>query len=200
MSSPAPPFVDLRSYLMFLESAGRLQRVHAPVDKQWEIACVARWAMESTPDEQRYAILFEQVKDHTVPVAVNLYASRALCAGALGVAPEAVLQHWAAALTTPHQPIRVETAPVQEVLETDSAASLLSLPVPVWTPGRDAGPYLSAGNVITKDPGTGVQNLGNYRLQIHDARRAGLFFGSRLQHGAIHCAKYHERDASNSHR
>jgi len=193
MSSPAPPFVDLRSYLMFLESAGRLQRVHAPVDKQWEIACVARWAMESTPDEQRYAILFEQVKDHTVPVAVNLYASRALCAGALGVAPEAVLQHWAAALTTPHQPIRVETAPVQEVLETDSAASLLSLPVPVWTPGRDAGPYLSAGNVITKDPGTGVQNLGNYRLQIHDARRAGLFFGSRLQHGAIHCAKYHER-------
>ena len=162
MSSPAPPFVDLRSYLMFLESAGRLQRVHAPVDKQWEIACVARWAMESTPDEQRYAILFEQVKDHTVPVAVNLYASRALCAGALGVAPEAVLQHWAAALTTPHQPIRVETAPVQEVLETDSAASLLSLPVPVWTPGRDAGPYLSAGNVITKDPGTGVQNLGNF--------------------------------------
>lgn len=194
MSGPsAPPFLDLQSYLTFLESAGRLRRVHAPVDKDWEIACIARWAMESMPSEQSYAILFEQVKDYAVPVAVNLYASHALYAKALGVAPEAVLQKWATALTSPQQPIPVETAPAQEVVETSATASLLSIPAPVWTPGRDAGPYLSAGNVITKDPDTGVQNLGNYRVQIHDAQRAGLFFGSRMQHGAIHCAKYHER-------
>src|SRR5207237_379741 len=189
----APPFLDLQSYLTFLEGAARLRRVHPPVDKNWEIACIARWAMESTPDEQGYAILFEQVKDYAVPVAVNLYPSYAVYASALGVSPQAVLQRWATALTAPQQPIPVETALAQEVVETGAAASLLSIPAPVWTPGRDAGPYLSAGNVITKDPETGVQNLGNYRLQIHDARRAGLFFGSRLQHGAIHCAKYHER-------
>jgi 2,5-furandicarboxylate decarboxylase 1 len=192
MSGPsAPPFLDLQSYLRFLESAGRLRRVQAPVDKDGEIACIARWALESTPDEQSYAILFEQVKDYAVPVAVNLYASHALYASALGVSPQAVLQRWATALTAPQQTVPVESAPAQEVVET-TAASLLSIPAPVWTPGRDAGPYLSAGNVITKDPETGVQNLGNYRLQIHDPKRAGLFFGSRMQHGAIHCAKHQE--------
>lgn len=194
MSGPAdPPFLDLQSYLSFLDSAGRLQRVHAPVNKDWEIACIARWAMESVAHDQSYAILFERVKDHAVPVAVNLYASHSLYASALGVAPQAVLQRWATALTTPEHPVSVETAPVQEVVETNAGASLLSLPAPVWTPGRDAGPYLSAGNVITKDPETGIQNLGSYRIQIHDAKRAGLFFGSRMQHGAIHCAKYHQR-------
>jgi UbiD family decarboxylase len=191
--SSSPPFWDLQSYLGFLESVGRLRRVHAPVDKDWEIACIARWAMESTPDEQSYAILFEQVKGYTAPVAVNLYASHSLYASALGVAPQSLLQHWAGALSAPRQPIPVETALAQEVVETGPAASLLSIPAPVWTPGRDAGPYLSAGNVITKDPETGVQNLGNYRIQIHDASRVGLFFGSRVQHSAIHCAKYHQR-------
>jgi UbiD family decarboxylase len=188
-----PPFLDLQSYLSFLESAGRLRRVHAPVDKDWEIACIARWAMESVADDQSYAILFERVKDYAVPVAVNLYGSHSLYASALGVAPQAVLERWATALMTPQQPVPVATAPAQEVVDTGAGASLLSIPAPVWTPGRDAGPYLSAANVITKDPVTRVQNLGNYRIQIHDAKRAGLFFGSRRQHGAIHCAKYHER-------
>ena len=194
MSGPSgPPFLDLQSYLGFLESVGRLRRVRPPVDKDWEIACIARWAMESTPDEQSYAILFEQVKGYTAPVAVNLYASHSLYASALGVAPQSLLHHWAGALSAPRQPIPVETALAQEVVETGPGASLLSIPAPVWTPGRDAGPYLSAGNVITKDPETGVQNLGNYRIQIHDASRVGLFFGSRMQHGAIHCAKYTQR-------
>jgi len=38
-----------------------------------------------------------------------------------------------------------------------SDANLFSIPAPVWTPGRDGGPYLSAASVITKDPDTGIQ-------------------------------------------
>lgn len=189
-SSVGPPFLDLKSFLSFLEQSGRLRCVRKPVNKDWEIACIARWAMESTREEDAYAILFENVKNHSVPVAVNLYASYATYAAALGVRPEALLDHWAGALAQPQKPVVVEKAPVQEVVETGTRANLLEIPAPVWTPGRDGGPYLSAANVITKDPETGVQNMGAYRIQIHDENRAGLFFGSRMQHGAIHHAKY----------
>ena len=187
------PFADLGSFLSFLEQSGRLQRVRALVDKDWEVACIARWAMESTHEENAYAILFDNIKNHSVPVVVNLYASYALYAAALGVAQEAVLERWADALDRPLSPVIVDTASVQEVVETGGEANLLQIPAPIWTPGRDAGPYLSAAAVITKDPETGVQNMGTYRVQIHDQSRAGLFFGSKMQHGARHYAKYRER-------
>lgn len=187
------PFLDLQSFLTFLETSGHLKRVRAPVDKDWEIACIARWAIESTPEEAAYGILFESIKNHTVPVAVNLYASYATYAAALGASLETLLEYWAGALCESRKPTAVKSGPVREVVERDAEASLLTIPAPVWTPGRDAGPYLSAANVITKDPDTGVQNLGNYRVQIHNEKYAGLFFGSKMQHGAIHYAKYCER-------
>ena len=194
--SPAPPFLDLESFLTFLEQSGRLRHVRAPVDKDWELACIARWAMESTPEEEAYAILFETIKGHTVPVVVNLYAPHATYAAALGASPETVLEHWARALAEPRKPTVVASGPVQEVVETVGKVNLRAIPAPVWTPGRDAGPYLSAANVITKDPESGVLNMGTYRVQIHDEKHAGLFFGSKKQHGAIHYAKYCKRQQS----
>jgi UbiD family decarboxylase len=52
---------------------------------------------------------------------------------------------------------------------------------------------VSAASVITKDPDTGIQNMGIYRMQIHDATHAGLSFAGPMQHGAIHLKKYAER-------
>ncbi len=190
------PFIDLPSYLRFLENTGRLRRVAAEVDKNWEVACVARWALESTPAENAYAILFENVKNHDTPIALNLYHPRTTYADALGVAPDRLLARWASALAEPQDPVPVDDGPIHDVVMDGDSASLGALPAPVWTPGRDAGPYLSAACVITKDPDSGVQNMGTYRVQIHDDKRAGLFFGSEAQHGAIHYKKYCERGES----
>jgi 4-hydroxy-3-polyprenylbenzoate decarboxylase len=43
------------------------------------------------------------------------------------------------------------------------------LPIPISTPGFDNAPYLTAGCWITKDPETGVRNMGVYRGQIKGA-------------------------------
>src|SRR5262249_28381784 len=48
------------------------------------------------------------------------------------------------------------------------------LRVPISTPGWDNAPYLAAGHYITKDPDTGVQNVGNYRGQLKAPRRLGM--------------------------
>ncbi len=149
--------------------------------------------MESTAEKDAYAILFEHVQDHSSPVVVNLYLTAEMYASALKITPDAILAHWANSLETPIPPVLVDFAAVQEVVHFKSEADLLSIPAPIWTPGKDAGAYLSAANVITKDPETGIQNMGIYRMQIHDSAHAGLYFGGKMQHGAIHFRKYAER-------
>ncbi len=187
------PFLDLPSFAAFLESTGRLRRVAAAVDKDTELACIARWAMEAHRGEHAYAIRFEQIRGHAMPVIVGLYSTLAMYAEAIGVRPAGVLERWAAALATPLAPRTLESGSVQQQVAIGEAVDLSLLSAPVWTPGRDAGPYFSAANVITKDPETGVQNLASYRVQLHARRRLGLFFGSRLQHGAQHLAKWKAR-------
>ena len=64
--STTAPFSNLGSFLQFLESTGRLKRIKATVDKDWELACISRWAIESTARENAYALLFENVKGYRV--------------------------------------------------------------------------------------------------------------------------------------
>jgi 4-hydroxy-3-polyprenylbenzoate decarboxylase len=54
------------------------------------------------------------------------------------------------------------------------------LPVPTWTPGKDAGPYITAP-VITKHGGTGAQNVGIYRTQVLGRDRLTVNFSPGRQ-------------------
>jgi len=111
------------------------------------------------PPERRYALLFENVAGFDTPVATNtLGASRELYATALGVASkngqvdkEAIHAKWVQALAAPLQPVVVKTGPCKENIMRGDAVDLLKFPIPTWTPGGDAGAYLSAGAVVQKD-------------------------------------------------
>src|SRR5207248_352076 len=83
------------------------------------------------------------------------------------------------AIAQPIAPRVVTDAPCQEIVITGDAleadgAALDGLPVPISTPGWDNAPYLSAGHYITRDPDTGIQNVGNYRGQLKAPRRLGM--------------------------
>lgn len=188
------PYKNIREFIQALNGIGRIKHIVAEVDKDWELACIARWVTECTEDHRMCALHFENVKGYQTPVVVGLYSSYDLYAKALGIAPTDILSHWSNALKRPIKPTLVHSAPVKHVIQRGDDVNLLELPVPVWTPGRDAGPYISSASVITKDPETGVQNMGVYRVQIHSEKAAGLFFGTPRQHGAIHHAKYAKRN------
>ena len=74
----------------------------------------------------------------------------------------------------------VARAQAQEVVwqgqELLDGHGLDMIPVPISTPGFDNAPYLTSANWITKDPETGIYNIGNYRSQIKAPNRAGGFF------------------------
>src|SRR5690349_17475577 len=191
-SSQETPFQSLRDLLGRLEDIGGLQRVTKRVDKDWEIACVTRQVM-SLPQEKRYALLFENIDGFETPVATNtLGASRSLYAVALGVASrngqidkEAIHAKWVKALANPIAPIVVKSGPVKQNVMRGKDIDLEKFPIPTWTPGQDAGAYLSAGSVIQVDPETGVQNSGVYRGMIKGKNRIGVLVQPAKHSGVI---------------
>ncbi len=65
------------------------------------------------------------------------------------------------------------------------------MPVPISTPGFDNAPYLSAGHYITRDPETGIQNVGTYRGQIKGRRLLGMNASVDFRQGIYqHWLKY----------
>lgn len=198
---------DFQEHLANLEAAGLLVRIDRPVNKDTELHPLVRWQFQGGLDEdQRRAFLFTNVVDaggrrFDMPVAVGaLSASARIYALGMGCAIGDIGRAWTDAVAHPVAPVTVTQPPCQEVIMAGDAlsapgAGLAHLPVPVSTPGFDAAPYLTATLCITKDPETGVRNMGTYRAQLKAADRLGVRMSSRIggAGGYLHWQKYRAR-------
>lgn len=183
---------DFQQHLANLEKAGLLTRIDKPVCKDTEIHPLVRWQFTSGfPEAERRAFLFTNVKGakgerYDIPVVVGaLAASEQIYAMGMGVPVEALGEVWMRGIANPIPPQLVEEAPCQEVVITGEALSrtgggVAALPVPISTPGFDAAPYLTATLCVTKDPESGVQNMGTYRGALKATDRLGVRMASRI--------------------
>ncbi len=184
---------DLLDYLKNLENIGLLYKIQAEVDKNWELSCVARLAFQGLPDKGKKGLLFENIAGYETSVAVGvLGASREVYAAAVGVSKtEDIKSAWIKGLETPIPPkvVSANQASVQERVMEGRDVDLSLLPVPLWTPEKDGGNYLSSPIVITKDPDTGIQNCGTYRCMIKPPDKIGIGL-LHDKHIGIHYRKY----------
>jgi UbiD family decarboxylase len=158
----------MRDFLSALEQRGLLRRISRPVDRMWEPAALAKWMYQALPAEQRFGMYFEHVKGSSIPIVTGaLGANSAAYAIALDVAEDRINDAWAKACRNPLRPLVVEEAMCQEVVITGADLCLSYLPIPVWTPGKDVGPYITT-NTVTKDYDTNIQNMGVYRTMVRD--------------------------------
>jgi UbiD family decarboxylase len=174
-------YQDLREYLAVLEKRGKLKRVKKQVDKDWEIAAVCRQLFKKIPPQKRPALMFENIKGFSIPlVAGVLGASREIYAIGLETeSTEGINRKWEHALERPLSPRIVKTGPCKENILHGRNVDITKLPVPVWTVGEDPGPFFTAPYVITKDPETGIRNVGTYRMQIKGPDKTGFLIGKR---------------------
>ena len=196
--------IDLQDHLQRLEKLGLVQRINRQIDKDSELHPLVRWQFQGgIPSEDRKAFLFDNVTDasgkvYEMPVVVGaLAANPEIYAAGLGVSVEEIGDVWTRGMDNPIQPVAVSDAPCQEVVMTGDeltrqGGGLAALPVPISTPGFDAAPYLTATLVVTKDPETGVRNMGTYRAQLKARDRLGVRMASRLggAGGYQHWLKY----------
>ena len=191
------PYDSLRSYLAALEQQGLFRWVDAEVDKDWEIGTVSRMIFRAMPEEQRYGIGFRNIKGFPGGrvVAGVIASSKEMIASAIGCEATADSIHAKviAGLEKPIPPVIVADRPVQGGQDHRQRTSISTkMPIPVWTPTKDAGPYLTP-LWVTKDPDTGRRNVGIRRCQIKDKDTTGILFGAPDRGGAIHHAKWKAR-------
>lgn len=158
---------SFREFLSVAEEQGYLRRVQKSVDVSWEPAALAKWVFQALPKEDRFGLLFDNVEGSDFQLATGaLGANLDAYALALGVPCEDKNKIWTHALNNPISPVEVRDAPCQEVVRTGDEVKLSDLPIPVWTPGKDVGPYITT-ITVTRDV-DGAQNMGVYRTMVKD--------------------------------
>ena len=201
------PPLDFQEHLARLEAQGLLVRIERPINKDTELHPLVRWQFQGgLPEDERRAFLFTNVTDaagrrYDIPVAVGALASSpAIYAVGMGRPVEEIGAAWLNAITHPIPPIAVSAPPCQEVVIIGDDlrrpdGGLKRLPVPISTPGFDAAPYLTATLCITRDPESGIANMGTYRAALKATDRLGVRMSSRVggAGGYQHWKKYRAR-------
>ena len=195
---------DFQSFLAQLEAAGELRRIKAAVDPFLEMGAIADRVSKQPGGGP--ALLFEQPKGASMPVAMNVYGSLKRMEMALGVDAEARgldaiadrieglvkevmpkpgISFFEKLAKLPKLieaagwiPRSVGRGHCQDLVLTGNDVQLSRLPVLTTWP-EDGGPFITFGlsHVRYKD---GRRNMGLYRLQVYDDRTLG--FHTQLHH------------------
>ena len=207
MPEPLKAPRDFQAHLAMLEEQGLLVRVDRPINKDTELQPLVRWQfVGGVPESERRAFLFTNVVDgkgrrYDMPVAIGVFASSPqIYAQGMGQKVEDIGTAWVNAIRNPITPVAVDKPACQEVVIQGDAlrqpgGGLAALPVPVSTPGFDSAPYLTATLCVTRDPESGVQNMGTYRAGLKATDRLVVRMVARVggAGGWVHWLKYRER-------
>ncbi len=113
--------------------------------------------------------------------------------------PEEIAEKWSQAQLNPIEPRLIESGSVHEEVHVGDRllehGGLEEFPIPISTPGLDNAPYFSAGCCVSKDPETGIRNVGVYRGMVKSKTRVGICAGE-ARHLFMHRQKSKARGAS----
>ena len=178
-------YKDLRDFIRQLEAKGELVRISQPIDTDLEMTEIADRTLRAGGP----ALLFENPKNHDMPVLANLFGTPERVAMGMGQDSVEALREVGkllAYLKEPEPPKGLKDlweklpvfkqvlnmpakvlkkAPCQEVVLTGDDVDLSKIPVQRCWPG-DAAPLVTWGLSVTRGPHKKRQNLGIYRQQV----------------------------------
>ena len=195
-------FGDLRGWIAALQAAGDLREIEAQVDWNIELGTIMRMAQGPGVGP---ALLFNNIKDYNTSATdcrrvfgngLSSYRRVAMMLGLPSDAhPRELVKVGRNVLTGGIPPRIVTSGPVKENVITGKDIDLTELPVPYWN-RLDGGRYiLTYGGVVTKDPSTGVMNVGIYRGMLGDRDKIPILMW-RAQHIGQHATAWQSGGSS----
>ncbi|MCZ6684471.1 MAG: UbiD family decarboxylase, partial [Candidatus Dadabacteria bacterium] len=179
-------FYDLREYITYLEKIGDVKHIKAEVDPILELSEIAdRVVKEGGP-----ALIFENVRGASFPLAINLFGTEERVELALGRKPRDVgeelvdlfqklnppsLKSFFSVLPKAYDLLSMRTKKAKWGFsqEIEELPDLNKLPIIKCWP-LDGGRFITFGLVLTQDPVSNRRNLGIYRMQIYDEKTTGM--------------------------
>ncbi len=177
---------SLRGFLRMVETdfPDEFVRVRQEIDPKFDSTAML---FELDRAGRSPVVVFEKIKDKTMPLVTNVAGSRKLLAACLGVKvaelPTAFRER-----CQKYIPCEVvSTAAWDEVVLEGDQIDLTKLPIPLQFT-VDAAPYITAGQISARDPITGVDTTGFHRLMLKGKDRLGISLHSRRR-----LYEYHRR-------
>ena len=172
------PYTDMRDFIRLLDEKGLVHHVTAEVDPVFELGAITARSLE----RQGPAIIFDNVKGYPdKPMVVNLLSTIEQVALAYGTESDEAKIHERVVDGMNHRlpSVEVDSGPCKDVIVSGDAVDLDFIPTPVWHE-HDGGQYLATtAGVVTRDPITGILNIGLYRAMIKDKQTLSLSGGVR---------------------
>jgi 4-hydroxy-3-polyprenylbenzoate decarboxylase len=186
---------NLLEYINTIESIGELKRVKVEVNSELEVAEIMRRLMYSGKSP---AILFEDIKGYDIPILGNAFGSIKRLQIALDLQDFSDIGKRIVDLTklkmpsgvlnkikmlpklselSEYGPKIIDNGPVQEKINTNNP-SFNKFPI-LKSFSKDAGRFITFGMTITKHPETEIRNIGVYRIQVINDKKA-------IMHWQIH--------------
>jgi 2,5-furandicarboxylate decarboxylase 1 len=160
--------LTLRDFLAAIEAEDELVRVEREVSLEYEVGAYCA----AVSDDGNAALLLEQPRGSSFPIAANLYGTRKRIALALGGDERALIVDNQERLLRPAEPLVVDGDADGRVVLRGDDIDLRKLPIPLWNEG-DGGPFITAGVVLAHS--YDGPNAGVYRMQLHDERTLGMY-------------------------
>ena len=187
-------YKDLQEFIQVLEDAGELIRIQKEVDSELEISEI--YLRHSKAQDGGKAILFENVKNSSIPVLINAFGSYKRLSLAFGAhsledfmnelkslvqieIPEGfwgtMKKGWQIKDVLKYPPKRLSSrsASCQQVIYRGDEVDLSKIPVIKCWPD-DGGPFVTLPLVFTKSLDGKKKNMGLYRMQIYDKNTTGM--------------------------
>ncbi len=152
---------DFRQFLDTMRQHGELIDINRKVDLNKDIGKT----LKQSYVHQGPAMVFND-NGTAYPLVAGLYSTRGKALLAFEATEETIFDKVLHGLDNPIPPRILNGAtPCQDVVLTGPDIDLSRFPIPTYSP-KDGGPYITAGIVVSKDPVTGVADIGHYRFQI----------------------------------
>ena len=207
MTQVTRSYRDLHEHLEVLRERDLIRIIDRTIDKDSELHPLVRWQFVGGLDEEkRKAFLFTNITDglgrkYKMSVVVGAIAANPqIYSIGMEAKVEDIQAKWDHAIANPIEPRLVNEAICHDVVIEGAALQgeghgLDMLPIPVSTPGFDSAPTLTATNVVTRDPETGIQNMGTYRAALKAPDRLVVRMATRVggAGGYQHYLKYQKR-------
>lgn len=154
------PYQDFRQFLDVLRREGEL----VDIDRPFALNDVGK-ALKQSYVREGPAMMFNN-NGTDMRLVAGVYSTRRKALLAFQADEQSVGEKLQAGLNAPVAPkVITSAAPCQEVVLTGDQIDATRLPVPQYSP-KDGGRYITPGIVVSKDPETGVPDIGHYRFLV----------------------------------
>lgn len=146
----------MRELLKVFEDEFNVIKIKNEVSKKYEISKILR-------DHDKDTVIFENIRESNIKIISGICNTREKIARGISSKVTEVTKRMMKATENPLPIEEIES--IKKNFDISKEPDLSEIPIPIFY-RKDAGPYLTAGVIIAKDPETGIRNASIHRMLV----------------------------------